>query len=474
MNNTYSAVVTTGIYCRPGCSATPKRENVRPFAYAAAAEAAGFRPCLRCRPDALPGPARFVIGSEIVCRALQLIGQGALDGATEVQLSRDLGVSERHLRRLFLEHVGATPDAVARSRRAHFARRLLVETDMSLARIGFASGFGSVRQFNRAMRDVFRLTPRDLRERRRRSDLLPAGAALELRLPYRPPLDWDAMTAYLSARAIPGVEAADATAYRRTVVFDGEAGLIELRPEPGSAHLVLGMHPPVVSGLIHLVQRARRIFDLDADAAVIARSLRRDPLMRPLVHARPGLRVPGSFEPFEIGVRAIVGQQISVRAATTIMGRIARALGSQAPFGSVGLDRLFPGPDVLASEDLSALGMTSARGGTVARFAAAVATGDLRLDGSLGLDALVASLRRVRGIGEWTAQYIAMRACGEPDAFPSGDLGLRRALGLPSAAELERVSHAWRPWRAYAAMHLWAPAAGDMRSASSSGARNPL
>ncbi|HMC41445.1 MAG TPA: AlkA N-terminal domain-containing protein, partial [Acidimicrobiales bacterium] len=414
----FSAVVTTGIYCRPGCPGTPKGENVQEYSYAAAAEAHGFRPCLRCRPDTSPGPPAWLAPSELVCRALRLIGQGALDGAGEEDLARRLGVSERHLRRLFDAHVGATPDAVARSRRVHFARRLLIETDLPVAHVGFASGFGSVRQFNRAMREVFQLPPTELRRRRRRADRLVAPAGLDLRLPYRPPLDWEAMAAFLAARSIPGVEAVDRQSYRRTIALESGAGAIELRPLPDSPHLLLRVHVPQVDGLIHVVDQARRIFDVDADPREVRRHLRRDPVLRPLVDLRPGLRVAGAWDGFELGVRAILGQQVSVKGASTLAARIADRLGTPIPgFEHLGLSRLFPDSERLAGADLGSLGLTSARAATIRRFAEAVASGDLVLDASQGLDGVVEQLRAIPGVGPWTAHYIAMRAAGERDAF---------------------------------------------------------
>lgn len=456
----FSAVVTTGVYCRDGCPAAPRDEHVRPFEFAAAAEAAGFRACLRCRPYRASEPAAWVGPSELVCRAVRLILDGALDdGGTEGHLARRLGVSDRHLRRLFHEYVGATPDAVARSRRAHFARRLLDETDLPVADVGFAAGFGSVRQMNRVMRGVFRAPPTELRRRRRKADRLVADGGLELRLPFRPPLAWDAMLAFRAARATPGVEAVDGGCYRRTVDVDGAPGVVELYSPPADDHLLLRAHLPRWEGLIHVVEQARGLFDLDADPAPIADCLRRDPLLRPRVRRRPGLRVPGSWDPFELGVRAIVGQQVTVKAATTIAGRLVERFGWPVPgLERWGLNHLFPEPGVLAGGDLTGLGLPESRARTIQAFAAAVTDGLVVLDASRGLDETVARLCAVPGIGEWTANYIAMRGLGEPDAFPASDLGLRRVAGggQPlSAADLAARAERWRPWRAYAATHLW-------------------
>jgi AraC family transcriptional regulator, regulatory protein of adaptative response / DNA-3-methyladenine glycosylase II len=455
----FAAVHTTGIYCRPGCSASPNPSNVEPIAYAAAAEARGYRPCLRCRPDTGPGPAAWIGPSELVCRALQLIALGALDEGTEKDLARSLAVSERHLRRLFDAHVGATCEVVARSRRVHFVRRLLIETDLPIGQIAFSSGFGSIRQMNRTVKEVFRLTPSELRSRRRRSDLLVPDAGIELRLPYRPPLDWQALLSFLAPRAIPGVERVDADSYARSVHWDGTSGVVELRNSKSGSDLLMRVFLPRMDGLIHVVDRVRAMLDLDADPEVIADDLRRDPVLRPMVEARPGLRVPGSWDGFELGVRAILGQQVSVKAASTLAGRIVELAGSKINgFEHLGVSHLFPDPRVVAGSDLSFVGLTRSRFETIKRFAAEIADDSLVLDPSRGLEPMVARLSGIRGIGEWTAQYIAMRACGQPDAFPASDLGLRRAMGngVPvPVGELVEQAQAWRPWRSYAAMHLW-------------------
>ncbi|MBW3667795.1 MAG: helix-turn-helix domain-containing protein [Actinobacteria bacterium] len=452
----YSAVVTTGIYCRPGCPARPLPANVRPFDLPAAAEASGYRACLRCRPYRSPAAVELA-APELVCRAVQMIADGALDGATEAELGSRLGVSARHLRRLFAEHIGVTPDQLARSRRAHFARRLLDDTDLAITDIAFASGFGSVRQLNRACHDVFRASPGALRARRRRTDRLVADGGLVLRLPYRGPLAWDAMLAYASTRAIPHVEDVRDGVYRRTIVVDDEPGVLEIAAG-GADHLVLRAHLPYWDGLIHVVERARRIFGLDAPVDEAVRDLSGDPVLGPLVAARPGLRVPGTWDPFELGVRAILGQQVSVSGATTLVGRLVERLGRPVPgLQPLGLTHAFPMPKAVAAGDLSRLGLTGARAAAVQAFASAVDSGDVRLDRSASLDELVASLVAVRGVGPWTAHYIALRL-GERDAFPAGDLGLRRSLArlAPTAGgPLEEVARAWSPWRANAAVHLW-------------------
>ena len=457
----FTAVRTTGIYCRPGCSGQPIERNTQPYAYAAAAEVAGFRPCLRCRPDRQPEPG-WIDAPELVCRAMRHIVDGALDGATEDDLAARLGVSARHLRRLFDTHVGATPSEVARSRRAHFARRLLDDTDLTIADVGYAAGFASVRQMNRVMKDVFHFTPQELRTRRRKPDRCVADGGLELRVPYRPPLAWDAMLEFLAPRAIPGVEAVDLSngIYRRTIELGGEPGVIEVWNEAERDALRLRAHLSDFAGLVHLVAGVRRLFDLDADPSIIDPALARDRTLRPLVRARRGLRVPGAIDPFEVGVRAILGQQVSVAAATRLAGRLVEHSGADVPgIGALGLTHLFPRPADLAGRDLRPVGLPAARARAISAFAEAVASGRVELDAGRDLDDTVRALRALPGFGDWTAQYVAMRACGERDAFPASDLGLRRVLGAEAAARAER----WRPWRAYAAMHLWIGAFPQVR-----------
>jgi len=454
----FSAVVTTGIYCRPGCGARPLPANVRQFSSAAAAEAAGYRACLRCRPYRLQ-PVASGAGPDVVCRAVQLILDGALDGKTEHDLAARLFISARHLRRLFQEHVGATPDQLARSARAHFARRLLDDTDLTIADVAFASGFGSLRQLDRDCRAVFRAAPSQLRAKRRASDRLVADGGLVLRLPFRPPLDWGAMLGYFAARAIVGVEHVSEGTYRRTVEIDGDPGVLELSPG-GPDHLLLQAHLPHWEGLIHFVQRARRVFNLDADVQAAMRALDTDPAIGPLMLAQPGIRPPGTWDPFETGVRAIIGQQVSVRGAGTLTARIVERHGTPVPgLSALGLTHLFPPPSTLARADLGGIGLTSAKAAAIHAFARAVAEGALRLDRASRLDQLVESVVAIPGLGPWTAQYLALRL-GEPDAFPAADLGLRRALsngaGQPVASQAaEEVAERWRPWRAHAAVHLW-------------------
>jgi AraC family transcriptional regulator, regulatory protein of adaptative response / DNA-3-methyladenine glycosylase II len=440
---TFSAVVTTGIYCRPGCGARPRAENVRTFELAAAAEAAGFRACLRCRPYRTPGAVPWD-APELVCRAVRLIIDGVLDDGSEDDLGRRLGLSARHLRRLFHQHLGLTPDQLARSRRAHFARRLLDDTDLTAADIAFASGFGSLRQFNRTMREVFRATPHQLRERRRRADRLVTDGGLTLRLPVDGPYDWDAALADLAARAVPGVEAVEGGIYRRTITLDGGPGVLEVRAG-ASGHLLLRAHLPYWEGLIHVVERVRRMLGLDLDLAAATAHLAADPLLGPLIACRPGLRVPGAWGPFEAGVQAIVRQHRDGAATVAVLGRIVRRHGPAVPGLRHGLTHAFPAAATLAAADLDGVGLPAPESRAVQGFAAAVAGGDVVLDGSSALADQVATVTAIPGIDEPAAHLLASRL-GEPDAFPAPDPALRAAA--------ER----WRPWRSLAAAHLSATA----------------
>jgi AraC family transcriptional regulator of adaptative response / DNA-3-methyladenine glycosylase II len=326
-----------------------------------------------------------------------------------------------------------------------------------------------VRQLQRACREIFRAAPGELRARRRSTDRLVADGGLALRMPYHGDLDWTGLVAYLQARAIPGVEHVDGQTYRRTIVVDGDPGVLELGPassrpaSPGSDHLILRVHLPHWQDLIHVVQRARHIAGLDFDLSAPTPLLSRDPVLGPLVLARPGVRPPGTWDPFETGVRAILGQQVSVAGASTLTGRVAARYGSTVPgLAPMGLSHTFPGPDVLADADLSGLGLTRSRERAVGAFARAVAGGEVRLDRSAGLDDLVASLTAIPGLGHWTAHYVALRL-GEPDAFPASDLGVRRALTARSGDPAESVAEGWRPWRALATAHLWADAVARPR-----------
>jgi AraC family transcriptional regulator, regulatory protein of adaptative response / DNA-3-methyladenine glycosylase II len=368
----YSAVVTTGIYCRPGCGARPLAQNVRVFNHPAAAEAAGFRSCHRCRPYRVAGPVP-ASAPDLVCAAVQLIIDGALDdGGTEASLARQIGVSARHLRRLFLRHLGASPDQLARSRRAHFARRLLDDTDLSILDIAFASGFGSLRQFNRTMREVFRASPTDLRNRRRRADRLVADGGLALRLPTVPGYDWDAVRALLAARRVPGVEAFDGATYRRTITVAGAPGLLEVSPG-GQGCLLVHVHLPYWEGLIHVVGRVAQLLGTERDESAGVAALSADPVLGPLVTARPGLAVPGVWNQAEAGVWAILSGRPD---RDRLLGALVGELGTPVPGLPGGLTHTFPGAPALTYGGLAAIGFPPAEAHAIARLAAALADGN--------------------------------------------------------------------------------------------------
>jgi AraC family transcriptional regulator of adaptative response / DNA-3-methyladenine glycosylase II len=460
-----------GVYCRSICPApTAKEENVLYFATAAAAAEAGFRPCLRCRPECSPGTPAWMGTSNTVSRALRLIGESGLEDGVEVLASR-LGVGSRHLRRLFLKHLGATPTAVAHTRRLHFAKKLIDETSLSMTQIALASGFGCVRRFNAGIRTVYHRTPTQIRRLAHQKQGQPENQYL-FRLRFRPPYAWKGMLAFLAARAIPGVEAVEDGCYRRSISLNGNHGYFEVSLDAANHALVSRVQFGDPRSLFFITEQIRAIFDLNADWAAIAQSLRTDPVLAARIKAEPGLRVPGCWNGFELALRAILGQQVSVKGASTLAGRLARTFGE--PYSAAGgLTHIFPTPKVLADVSLAGVGLTSARAETIRKLARAVRDGRINFEGIVDSVDFLDRLCEIPGIGDWTAQYVAMRALREPDAFPSGDLGLRRALGLNTAHELDRRSEAWRPWRAYAAMHLWNSAREERRPAKPIGSRSP-
>jgi AraC family transcriptional regulator, regulatory protein of adaptative response / DNA-3-methyladenine glycosylase II len=459
----FIGVRTTGIYCRPICPArTPKRENVSFYPTASAAQEAGFRPCLRCRPESSPDLGAWRGTSNTVSRALTLIAEGVLDGEAIDAVARRLGVGERHLRRLFKQHLGASPIAVAQTRRVLFAKQLIVETTMPLAEIALASGFGSVRRFNATFQALYNRAPRDLRRYRGTNSECSAAVGITLTLPYAPPYDWDAMVRFLAARAIAGIEVVEESkVYRRSIAFDGAQGIIAVEPDGDRYGLKVTIRFPRVEYLAAIVERVRRVFDLRADPLAIGKHLSADRFLAPLVVRRPGLRVPGAWDGFEIAIRAVLGQQIPVPAARKLAAKLVSAYGDPSDTAlTEGLAHTFPTPARIAHADLSALGMPAVRAAALSSLAAAAAVDGCLFSPRESLEAAIAKLRSLRGIGEWTAQYIAMRALREPDAFPAADIGLMRAMSKldgkrPSASTLLARAEAWRPWRAYAAQHLW-------------------
>ncbi|MDR3439381.1 AlkA N-terminal domain-containing protein [Telmatospirillum sp.] len=453
----YTAVLSTGIYCRPICPArTPKLENCLFLPTAAAAHQMGFRPCLRCRPEAAPGLAVHRGSANTVSRALCLIAEGALDQDGIEQLASRLGVGGRHLRRLFDRHVGASPIAVAQAHRILFAKTLIDGTVLPMTEIALAAGFGSIRRFNEVFRRAYGRPPHSLRRHDRTGTL---AAGITLTLPFSPPYDWPAMLDFLRGRAIPSVESVEEGRYLRSFVVGSQPGWVEVSHPKDANHLLATIHAEAVSVLSTVVARLRRLFDLDADIAVIDAHLAADPRLAERVRQRPGLRVPGAWDAFELAVRAILGQQVSVAAATTFAGRLAGAFGRPLPQPAAAVTRLFPQASVIAEADLTGIGLTRSRAQALQSLARSLGTDPALLTGGDSLDDTVARLGRLPGIGPWTAHYIAMRALREPDAFPAADLGLLRAMetadGRPTPKALLQMAEAWRPWRAYAALRLW-------------------
>jgi AraC family transcriptional regulator, regulatory protein of adaptative response / DNA-3-methyladenine glycosylase II len=459
----FTGVKTTGIYCRPVCPArTPLSKNVIFFPTAAAAQEAGFRPCLRCRPETAPDMGAWRGTSNTVSRALSLIELGALDEADVEGLAARLGLGERQLRRLFRQHLGASPVAVAQTRRVLLAKQLIHETRLPMTEVAFASGFGSIRRFNETFQALFGRAPSALR--RAVGPDAPAGAAGEivLLLRYHPPYDWPAMIEFLRRRAIAGIEHVTLARYARSVELNGLRGTVAVEPGAGNA-LRATVRFPKLSALPAIIARLRRVFDLGADPVAITAHLAKDPTLAPLVKARPGLRVPGAWDGFELAIRAVLGQQITVAAAAGLAGRLVAAHGERLADPQENLTHVFPKPAVLASAHLAALGMPRSRAAALSAVAAAAVADPHLFDANCGLEDAVKRLRAIRGVGEWTAQYIALRQLREPDAFPAADIGLIRAIAgregrENSSSELLDRADAWRPWRAYAAQHLWAAA----------------
>jgi AraC family transcriptional regulator, regulatory protein of adaptative response / DNA-3-methyladenine glycosylase II len=462
----FVGITSTGIYCRPVCPArTAKFENCRFFGSAAAAQDAGFRPCLRCRPETAPDLASWRGTSNTVSRALALINDGALDGdgASVELLAGRLGLGERQLRRLFLQHLGASPISVAQTRRVLFAKHLIHETRMSMTDVAMAAGFGSVRRFNEIFRKLFRRPPSALRRKTAAS----AGgteAGVTLRLRYRPPYDWVSMLGFLQARAIPGVEVVENGSYQRTVEIGGFTGTVEVSHLPERQSLGVTIRFPDVSAYPAIVARVRRLFDLGADIETIGAHLSLDPLMAPLVARRPGLRAPGGWDGFELAVRAILGQQVSVAAARRLAGQLVALHGRKISVGHgghVSLTHVFPAAKRVALAEPLGLGMPIARQRSLKALAEATVANPNLFRPFGTIEEAIVQLRTIRGVGEWTAQYIALRALREMDAFPASDIGLLRGAASmdgarPTAAGLLDRAEVWRPWRAYAAQHLWA------------------
>lgn len=457
----FIGVLTTGIYCRPVCPVRiPKKENVQLYRSAASAAEAGFRPCLRCRPESSPGTPAWIGAPYKVSKALHLIARGNLDGSSVDELAEQLCIGPRQLSRLFQQYVGASPIAVAQTQRLHFAKKLLDETNLPLSEVCFAAGFGSVRRFNAVFQSTYARTPKELRKGvrgRQRSK----GEGIRVRLSYRPPLDWQSMLAYLEYRKIPGVEHIDLeqNAYHRTIAIGASVGDICAQFSELEHSVMLQINFPDTRHLYHIVEKVRLLFDLKADSEEIERFFKDDALLKKVVEKNPGTRVTGCWDGLEVTVRAILGQQVTVKAATTLAGRVAERYGGNYNGSSVHLTRVFPAAETLANADLNGMGIVGQRIAAIKAVAAKIATGDIVFDGVLETEEFVRRLCEIKGIGDWTAHYVALRVLNDPDAFPYSDLILRRAATsnqqtLTPKALLQQAE-VWRPWRAYAVILLW-------------------
>ena len=454
----FTAVRSTGIFCRPVCPAkVPKRKNCTFYRSAAAAQQAGYRPCLRCRPEIAPQLWAAADGSDVVPRALQMIGAGALDELSVRDLAHRLRVSDRYLRRRFAEDLGTAPSQVAKTRRLLFAKQLITDTTLTMTEIAIAAGFKSIRSFNRSLQQTYGCPPTDLRRHRQSAS---AEDPITLKLPFSPPYNWEAIAAFCRGHATPGSTSATSYRYCRTIELEGHHGWISVGPVLDKPYLQAHITFPKVGLLAKIVARLQRMFDLSATVAVIEQQLQQDPIFQH--QFQRGLRIPGAWDPFELAVRAIVGQQVSVVAANTLFQRIVTQYGQplSVPAAPPELQYVFPQPAVLAAADLTEVGIIRSRAIAISTLAQAVADRPDFFARLTTLEEAVNTLCQFRGIGPWTAHYIAMRALQIPDAFPPGDIGLLRgiaALGKSlTKAQLQQRSIAWQPWRAYAAMQLWA------------------
>lgn len=450
----YIAVRTTGIYCRPSCPAvTPKRTNVEFHRSAAAAQQLGFRACKRCRPDAAPGSPEWDVRGDLVGRAMRLIADGVVDREGVAGLSAQLGYSSRHLNRMLSDELGAGPLALARAQRAQTARILIETTDLSMTEIAFAAGFGSVRQFNDTVREVFATAPNELRQRtsgKGRATTDPG--AVSVRLAVRGPFAGRQLFEHLGARAIPGVEVWDGETYQRALDLPNGHGTVVARP--ADDHVQATFRLTDWRDLAPAVGRIRRLLDLDADPVAIDDQLGADPQLGPLIAATPGLRAAGSVDPNETLVRAIVGQQVSVAGARTVIGRVTEAIADRLTIEHPGLTHVFPSMQRVAVADPAVFPMPTARAATLKRVGEAVVSGDLVLDTGVDRAEVIERLVALKGIGPWTAQYVVMRGLGDPDVFLDTDLGVRHALTALNLSPDD--ADRWRPWRTYAMHHLWA------------------
>jgi AraC family transcriptional regulator, regulatory protein of adaptative response / DNA-3-methyladenine glycosylase II len=457
----FVAAVTTGIYCRSICPVPFARpNNIALFPCAAAAEAAGYRPCRRCHPESSPGTPAWLGTSAVVSRALRLIWDGALDGNSVDQLAERLGIGSRQLRRLFIQHLGVPPIKIASTHRVHFARNLIEQTDMPMGEIALNAGFQSLRQFNHTVRTITGQSPTALRRLSDNTAFQSQRGEFVMRLLYRPPFNWTALVAFLLPRATPGVELVQDDSYRRTIESDGEAGVIEVRPDPENSCLIVRIALPKYRGLLRAVERIRRLFDLAADPLQIAGHLSHDPRLKPLLDSHPGLRVPGVWDGFEIAVRAALGQRLTVVDSNALAGELVRKYGKPIETSVDGLTYLFPRPEDLVDAELTPLGISRKCARSINALSLSLTNKEFAFESFRTLQETISSLRVIEGVGEEMAHYVAMRASGEPDAFPldyrSLSHGPWKGESISTPAQLRHLAEPWRPWRAYAAMHLWA------------------
>lgn len=460
----FVGVTSTGIYCRPVCRVrTPKAANCLFFGHAAAAEQAGFRPCLRCRPERAPGQAPIDASSRLAWAAAQRIQAGELDEHGMEGLAGRLGITDRHLRRVFAEAFGVSPIDYAQTQRLLMAKRLLADTSLPITEVALAAGFGSLRRFNTLFQERYGLAPSQLRRNMASTQVsggdeadTDAASSLRFELGYRPPLDWARLLAFLSHRCIAGVEQVDGLAYRRTVRVglgaQAPTGWLEVTQATGRDALAVRMSAGLLRALPAVLAGMRRLFDLDCDPQAVGL------VLGELASDAPGLRVPGAFDGFEMSVRAVLGQQVTVRAAHTLAGRLAAALGEPVHTPFPALTHLFPSPRRVAeasADEIGSLGIVRQRVGAIQALAREVAEGRLDLGPAADVEATMAQLEALPGIGRWTARYIALRALGWPDAWPTGDIALHKALGVSKAAHADAIAEAWSPWRGYATLHLW-------------------
>ena len=453
----FVAVKSTHIYCRPICRVkTPMRKNCQFYGNAAAAEAAGFRPCKRCRPELAPGSSSMEVSSQLARNTAYQIGQDFLAERSLAELAKTLGVTDRHMRQVFQDEFGVSPVEFWQTQRLLLAKRLLTDSKMSVTDVALASGFKSLRRFNTLLKARYRMTPSELRTQQKK-DAPKNFGEIAFRLNYRPPFDWKRLIDFLAARGIPNVEAVHEGIYSRTVRLRRKqqdyTGSIQVSHEPGERMLSVRLSEPLLPVCAVVLERVKRLFDLHAEPASIAAAL------GDIATARPGLRVPGTFDGFELAIRAVLGQQISVAGARTIAGRLALRFGTPLNTNIQSLTHVFPTPERIASatiEQIGKLGITRKRAETLIALSRAVANGDLLLEPGHRIEETMDALQKIPGVGEWTAQYIAMRALSWPDAFPHSDLGVKKALGESDPKKILKLAEKWRPWRSYAALHLWA------------------